>query len=127
VCITLKCLSQKTVMNCAVFLTKLERGTVQGGNFVELPLYDAISLSPEPINLYPRVPKSLAVLKAGEKDGKLGGLTPWPFRLENAFDVNGTYRLTIEVIAEEIAKTICLEVLWTSRWDQISGRKVSIT
>jgi hypothetical protein len=56
---------------------------------------------------------------------QLGGSTPWPFRLENALDDEATYRFTIEVIGDGIAKSICVAIVWTKRWDTITGSVVS--
>jgi hypothetical protein len=80
--ITINCLSKKTVGGCVAFITKLEKGTIQGGNFVDIPLHGSISLTPTPIDIYPRVQNVIDFLKAGETDNKLEGSTPWPFRLD---------------------------------------------
>jgi hypothetical protein len=54
------------------------------------------------------------------------GESPWPFRLENALDDDASYRFTIDVIGEGLAKTICIAVVWTKRWDAITGSKVQL-
>jgi hypothetical protein len=122
--ITLICLSEKAIRGCAAFITKLEKGTVQGANFSEIPLHGSISLTPTPIDIYPRVQNVLDFLKVGEADGKLGGTTSWPFRLDGVFDDEGAYRFTIEVFGEGVAKTIRVLIVWTKRWDAITGAKV---
>jgi hypothetical protein len=62
-------------------------------------------------------------LKVGELDNILGGTIPWPFRLDGAFDDKATYRFTMEVVGDDIAKNICVEIDWAGKWDAITGRR----
>jgi hypothetical protein len=130
--ITLICRSEKSISNCAAYITKLEKGTIQGGDFREIPLRGSISINPIPlgtstpipIEVHPRITNVIDFLKVGQEN-KLEGSTPWPFRLEGAIDDEATYRFTIQVISAGIAKDICVAIVWTGRWDAITGYKVS--
>jgi hypothetical protein len=122
--LTLVSRSQKTIKGCAVFLTRLEKQLNSRGPFVEIPLGGALSLSPLPVDVFPRVPATVDFLKVGQFDNKLGGTVPWPFRLDGVFDDTATYRFNIEVVGNDIAKSIRVEINWPNKWDAISGRQV---
>jgi hypothetical protein len=85
-------------------------------------LRGALSLTPSPINVYPRVPTTVDFLKSGQHDNKLEGSIPWPFRLDGALDDKATYGFTIEVIGDDIAQNIRVEIDWAGKWDAITGR-----
>jgi hypothetical protein len=91
---------------------------------VDIPLHGSISLTPSPIDVHPRIQNVLGFLKAGEADNELSGTTPWPFRLEGALKEEATYRFTIEVIGDGLAKNIRVTVVWTKRWNAITAYKV---
>jgi hypothetical protein len=121
--ITLIALSPKTVKGCAVFLTKLEKRFIPTGQFIDIPIRGALSLTQNPVDVYPRVPTTVDFLKTGQFDNKLGGTIGWPFRMDGALDDKATYRFTIEVIGDDIAKNICVEIDWAGQWNTIAGRK----
>src|SRR5215472_127416 len=121
--ITLISRSQKTVKGCAVFLTKLEKRISPADHFIDIPLQGALSLTQSPIDVYPRIPATVDFLKAGQFDKRLKGTIPWPFRLDDVLNDNATYRFTIEVVGDDIAKNICVEIDWGGKWDGITGRE----
>ena len=122
--ITLIALSQKAVKGCAVFLTKLEKQLNSTDPFIEIPLRGALCLNQAPIDVYPRVPTTVDFLKSGRFENKLEGSIPWPFRLDGALNDKGKYILTMEVVGDDIAKDIRVEINWAGHWDAITGRKV---
>lgn len=70
-----------------------------------------------------RIQHVLPIVKAGKIENKLVGETSWPFRLENVLNDEAAYRFAIDVIGEGLAKTIRFIVVWTNRWDAMSGQK----
>src|SRR6266536_1472058 len=54
--LTLTSRSRKTVKGCVVFLTRLEKRLNPADQFVDIPLQGAVPLTPQPIDVYPRVP-----------------------------------------------------------------------
>jgi hypothetical protein len=91
--------------------------------FIDIPLQGSLSLTPQPVDVYPRIPATVSFLKAGQYDNRLGGAISWPFRLDDVFNDNAIYRFTMEVVGDDIAKNICVEVDWGGEWDKITGRE----
>jgi hypothetical protein len=123
--ITLSTRSRKAVKGCAVFLTKLEKRLIPTGPFIDIPLRGALPLTPRPVDVYPRVPTTVDFLSTGEFDNKLVGAIPWPFILDGALNDSATYKFTINVVGDDVATTICVEIDWAQRWDLITGRSVT--
>jgi hypothetical protein len=105
VCITLTSRSQKTVRGCVVCQMKLEKRLTSTDKFVNIPLNGSLYLTQTPIDVHPRVPTTVGILKVGKCDSQLGWTVPYPLRLRDVFSDNATYRFTMEVVGDGIAKT----------------------
>jgi hypothetical protein len=110
--VTLTSRSQKTVKGCVAFVTKLEKRSNPKGSFMEFPLRGALPLTQVPIDVFPRVPATVDFLKVGLSDNQLGWTVPAPFRLDGALDDIATYRFKIEIVGNDLAKDVLVEIDW---------------